>query len=191
LAFDGERGFALGLPARSACRLSLKGRDVLRISIVIHAIRHITRLAVVVETPTALACMRALPTRRGVARAEGIHLVEAGGAVARHAEAAGRGFLYLDMGLWQLVEEARRTGRRPQAVDATVGGEIDLRKLARARQADMGQATLFLEAGTAAFVERALMREQTFLPARQEDAVELKALGRVQRHDIDGLLGLV
>src|SRR4249919_925755 len=76
-------------------------------------------------------------------------------------------------------------------MDAAVGGEIDLRELARARQADMREAALFLKARAATLVERALMREQAFLPAGQEDAVELEALGRVQRHDIDGLFGLV
>ena len=31
------------------------------------------------------------------------------------------------------------------------------------------------------------MREQAFLPAGQEDGLELQALGRMQRHDRDGV----
>ena len=101
------------------------------------------------------------------------------------------GFLHLDMRLRQFVEEARRDGRVPQAVDAAVGGEIDLGALARAREADMGEAALFLQPGAAALVERALMRKQAFLPAGQEHGVEFQPLGGMQRHDVDGLLGLV
>ena len=46
----------------------------------------------------------------------------------------------------------------------------------------MGEAPLFLEAGAALFVERALARKQAFLPARQEHVVEFEPLGRMQRH---------
>src|SRR6185437_11964864 len=101
-------------------------------------------------------------------------------AVARHTEAAraaGR-LLHLDVGLRQLIEEARRHRRGPQAVDAPIGGEIDAGALARAGQADMRQAALLLEAGAAALVERALVGEQAFLPAGQEYGVEFESLGR-------------
>ena len=54
----------------------------------------------------------------------------------------------------------------------------------------MGEAALFLQPGAAALVERALMREQAFLPAGQEHGVEFQPLGGMQRHDVDGLLGL-
>jgi hypothetical protein len=67
-------------------------------------------------------------------------------------------------------------------VDAAVGGKIELCAAARAGQADMGEATLFLEAGAALFVERALARKQAFLPAGQEHVVEFEPLGRMQRH---------
>ena len=60
----------------------------------------------------------------------------------------------------------------------------------RAGQPDMGEAALLLEPGAAALVERALVREQPFLPAGQEDGVELEALGGVQRHQADALGGV-
>ena len=47
----------------------------------------------------------------------------------------------------------------------------------------MGEAALFLEAGAALLVERALVREQAFLPAGQEHGVEFQPLGGMQRHD--------
>ena len=51
----------------------------------------------------------------------------------------------------------------------------------------MGEAALLLEAGAALVVERALVREQAFLPAGQEHGVELEPLGGMQRHDRDGV----
>src|SRR4029450_2577176 len=130
-----------------------------------HAVRHVARLAVVIEPTSALARLRALPPWRGVARAEGVPLVEARRPVPRHAEAtrAARGFFHLYVGLRQFIKEARGHGRGPHAPDAPIGGEVDLRKLARAGQANMGEAALFLKAGAAALVERALMRKQAFL----------------------------
>src|SRR6185437_792375 len=64
------------------------------------------------------------------------------------------------------------------------------RALAGAGQPDMGKAAFFFKSGATAFVERALMRKQTFLPSGQEYTVEFEALGRMQRHDVDGLLSL-
>ncbi len=52
----------------------------------------------------------------------------------------------------------------------------------------MRQAPLLLEPGAALVVERALMREQAFLPARQEYGVEFEPLGGVQGHDRDRLV---
>src|SRR5262249_24994743 len=102
----------------------------------------------------AFARLRALPAGRGVAGAEGVHFIEARGAIARHAKTAGaaRRFFDLDMRLRQFIEETRRHGRRPHAMDAAVRGEGDFGELARAGEADMGEATLFLEAGAAAFI---------------------------------------
>src|SRR5664279_4624496 len=94
------------------------------------------------------------------------------------------------MRLRQLIKKARGHGRGPQPVNAPVGGEIDLGALARAREADMSEAALLLQPGAAALVERALMREQAFLPAGQEHGVEFQPLGRMQRHDVDRLLAL-
>ena len=89
------------------------------------------------------------------------------------------------MRLRQFVEEARRDARRPRAVDAPVRGEIDLRAAPRAREPDMGEAALLFEPGAALIVERALVRQQAFLPAGQEHGVELEPLGGMQRHDRD------
>src|SRR5271166_3433266 len=66
---------------------------------------------------------------------------------------------------------------------APVGGEVDLGPAARARKPDMSKAALFLEPGPALIIQCALMREQAFLPAGQEDGIEFKTLGGVQRHD--------
>ena len=60
-----------------------------------------------------------------------------------------------------------------------------------AGEADIGEAALLLQAGAAALVERALVREQAFLPAGQEHGLELQPLGRMQRHDGDGVELLV
>ena len=60
---------------------------------------------------------------------------------------------------------------------APIGGEVNLHAAARAGDADMGEAPLFLEPGFALVVEGALVREQPFLPARQEHGVELEPLG--------------
>ena len=83
----------------------------------------------------------------------------------------------------QLAQEARGDGRLPLVEHAPVGGEGDIGPLARPRQADIGQPPLLLEPGQALVVERALVGEQAFLPARQEHGVELQSLGGMQRHD--------
>ena len=83
----------------------------------------------------------------------------------------------------QLAQEARGDGGLPLVEDAAVGGERDVGPLARPRQADIGQPALLLEPGQALVVERALVGEQAFLPARQEHGVELQPLGGMQGHD--------
>ena len=70
-------------------------------------------------------------------------------------------------------------------MDAAVGDEPQMQVPLGAGQADIGEAALFLEPGAAALVERALVREQAFLPAGQEHRLELQPLGRMQRHDGD------
>src|SRR4029077_10783688 len=98
------------------------------ITLIENTIRHVAWLACLSQPAAPLPRLAALPAGRGVAGAEGVHLVEARGAIARHAEAAGaaRRLLHLHMRLGQLVEEARGHGRGPHPVDAPVGGEIDL-----------------------------------------------------------------
>ena len=54
-----------------------------------------------------------------------------------------------------------------------------------ARDRDIGEAAFLLEALHTAFVERALRREQAFLPADQEDRVVFETLGGVDGHDRD------
>ncbi len=96
---------------------------------------------------------------------------------------------------WQLAQEARRDRRLPLVEDAPVGGKGDIGALASTGQADIGETALLFEAGQALVVERALVGEQAFLPARQEHGVELQPLGGMQGHDADhvgaGALGVV
>ncbi|OWK23707.1 hypothetical protein AJ87_32630 [Rhizobium yanglingense] len=80
------------------------------------------------------------------------------------------------MGFRQFVEEARGDGRLPEAVDAAVGDEPDVAAALGAGDADIGEAALLLKPGAAAFVERALMREEAFFPAWQENSVEFNPL---------------
>src|SRR3546814_11629088 len=88
----------------------------------------------------------------------------------------------LDVRLGQLVDEARGDGGGPGAVHAPVGGEGDDDALARAGEADISEPALLLQAAPPGLVEGALVGEQALLPARQEDGVELQALGGVQGH---------
>ena len=102
--------------------------------------------------------------------AGGIGRVEAG--VAAFGELGGR----------QLAQEARGDGGLPLVEDAAIGGERHVGAFACPGEADIGQPTLFLEPGSALLVERALVGEQAFLPARQEHGIELEPLGGVQGH---------
>src|SRR3954469_1299274 len=96
------------------------------------------------------------------------HVVEARAAVVgAHIAEAAFGFPHLDIRLRQFIEKARWQVARPQAVRAAVRREIDVGASACTREPDMGEAALLLEPGTALVVERALMREQAFLPAGQ------------------------
>ena len=108
--------------------------------------------------------------------------LEAAGAIAAEAIAAiAVGHRrHLDEGFRQFVDEARGQGGLPQIVDAAVLGEGNGGAALGAGDADIGEAALFLEAGAAFLVERALMREQAFLPAGQEHGAEFQALGGVQ-----------
>ena len=78
----------------------------------------------------------------------------------------------------------------PEIMDAAVLREGDRDALLGAGDADIGEAALLLEAGAALLVERALVGKQAFLPAGQEDGAELQALGGVERHDVDAVVGL-
>ena len=149
--------------------------------------------APVVAGGVGLVGLGAFPAGGGIGIGEGFGLVEARLAVAAAAVTAVAllDFGDLDMGFRQFVEEARGDGRLPEAVDAAVGDEPDVAAALGAGDADIGEAAFFLEAGAAAFVQRALVREEAFLPAGQEDGVEFEALGRVQRHDRDGVEVLV
>ena len=89
---------------------------------------------------------------------------------APQALAAGHGRLFLDMLSRQFGDEAAEGMRAgPLAVDAAVGGVHDGRVAPGAGDGDIGEAALLLEAGEAAFVERALRREDAFFPAGQPD----------------------
>ncbi len=95
---------------------------------------------------------------------------------------------HVDMVVGQVADEARWDRRRPLAVDAAVGGVADRGGALGPRDADIGEPALLLEAGVAALVERALRREDAFLPADEEDVVELEPLGGVEGHDRHALL---
>ena len=79
--------------------------------------------------------------------------------------------------LGEFVEEARRDRGLPEAVDAPVGGEVDAGAPLGPRDAHIGETPFLFEARPAVVVERALMREEPFLPARQEDGFEFETLG--------------
>ena len=76
----------------------------------------------------------------------------------------------------------------PEAVGAPVLGQRDAGAAAGAGDADIGEPTFLFEADLAVFIEGPLVGEETVFPAGQEDGVEFKTLGRVQRHDRDGVL---
>src|SRR5581483_2132315 len=103
LAFDHQR--AALLCATRADPAGFAGQDI-RPAVVLP--RSVPRRARLVEAAHPPAALRALPAGRRVARAESGHLVEAAGAVARHAEAAGtaRRLRHLDIFRRQLVEKA-------------------------------------------------------------------------------------
>jgi hypothetical protein len=92
------------------------------------------------------------------------------------------------MGLGQFVDEARGQRRLPQIVHAAVLRKRDDGAALGAGDADIGEAAFLLEPGAALLVERALVREEAFLPAGQEHGAELQPLGGMQRHDGDLIL---
>ena len=72
---------------------------------------------------------------------------EAAAAVSAGAVAAVgiAGVGHVDMRLRQFVEEARRDGRLPQAVDAAVGDEPQMQVPLGPRQAHIGEAAFLLQ----------------------------------------------
>src|SRR5262249_57118988 len=116
--------------------------------------------------PPAGTALCALPARRGVARAEMRHVVEARGAVigTAHPAEAALGLGHLDVRRRQFVKEARGQIVGPQSVHAAIGREIDVDAPARPRDADMGETALLLEAGATLVVDRALVGKYAFLP---------------------------
>ena len=92
------------------------------------------------------------------------------------------------MGQWQFIDEAAGQLAGPAAIDLPVGHEADPGLLVGPGDADIGQAALFLEALGALVVHAALAGEDAFLPAGQEDQRELQPLGRVQGHDLHGVV---
>src|SRR5690606_27173080 len=115
--------------------------------------------------------LAALPAGGIVGRGKRLDAIE---PADRLAEPAAFRLQHLDAVFRQFIEEAARHRRVPQSVNAAMRGEIDLGALPRPRQADMGKPPLLLEPGAALVVQRTLMRQQPFLPARQKHRVELK-----------------
>ena len=83
----------------------------------------------------------------------------------------------------EFIDEAGGDRRLVKAARAAVLSEADLGAFLGPRDADVGEAAFFLQTLDAAFIQRALVGEQTFLEARQEDRVELQALGGVECHE--------
>src|SRR6185295_13738137 len=108
-------------------------------------------------------------------------LVEAASAVGIEpaAPAAVRALRlhHLDVRLGQLVDEPRGRRRLPEPAVAPVLREADLGLPPRPRKADVGEPALLLQPRRAVLIQTALVREQAFLPARQEHHVELQPLG--------------
>ena len=88
----------------------------------------------------------------------------------------------------QFVDEAAGQHAGPAAIDLAVGDERYVAALARARDADIGEAALLLEALGAGLIERAAGREHFLLPAGQEDHRPFEALGGVKREDLHLIL---
>src|SRR2546423_11629315 len=164
LALDGHRpalvtGEASGIASRGEWRLAL--------------IETGPGLAVAAALSAGAIGLRALPARRRITGAKRFHIVEARGAVAAAAAPSGAalGLGDLDVRRGQFIQEARRDGGGPGAVNPPVGREVNLGAAAGAGQADMGEAPLLFQSGAALFVERALARKQALLPAGQEYVV--------------------
>src|SRR5690606_12622010 len=85
-----------------------------------------------------------------------------------------------------LAQEARRRRERLDAVHAPLLGIAEIKLPARARDADIAEPPLLLEARGIA--ERALMREQSVFHAAKEYEPELEAFGRMQRHELHAVL---
>src|SRR5258705_309203 len=73
----------------------------------------------------------------------------------------------------------------PLAVDTAVGGERHVGATPGPGQPDIGEPALLLERRKTVLLHRPLVREQSLLPARQENRVEFETLGAVQGHQID------
>src|SRR5262249_32888245 len=144
------------------------------------------------------APLGALPARGLIgARKAGGRLLKAAPAVGiKTLSCAGRtlvgspGLQHLDIGLGQLIDKPRRRGALPQAAVAPVLREADHNLLACPCDADVGEPPLLLKTGRAIFIKAPLMREQTFLPAGQEDDIKLQPLGGVQRHYANALVAV-
>src|SRR5690606_18013526 len=80
--------------------------------------------------------------------------------------------LDIDVRPGQLVNEARRNGGLVEPTIAPVLRERNLRPALGARKPDIGKPAFFLEPGLSAFIERALMRKQAFLPAGKKHGFE-------------------
>jgi len=123
--------------------------------------------------------LRAPPAGARIVAAAREVLRETALAVILVARSRHRALRHLDMVLGQFVHEARGNGALPQRMDAAVGGEGNESALLCPRDADIGETALFLEARTAALIERALVREQALFPAGQKHGFKFQPLGRL------------
>src|SRR5579871_432971 len=122
----------------------------------------LTRIGKALGIVLAPLCPSALPAGRAIGRGKRLDAVEAARGLTPAAFRLG----HLDVRLRQFVDKAAWHSRIPKTMDTPVRGEVNAGAAARARKPDMGKPPLLFEAGAALLVERALMRQETFLPAR-------------------------
>ncbi len=99
----------------------------------------------------------------------------------------GHGSFALHVFFGQFLDKAAGYRTGPLAIDAAVCGVKDRAAALGARDRDIGEAALFLEAGQPAFVDSALAGKDAFFPTGEEDMIEFQSLGRMHGHDGDFL----
>ena len=97
------------------------------------------------------------------------------------------GFDDIDVILRQFIDKARWHSALIEPAHAPVLGKRNAHLMLAAGDADIGQPPFFFQPLQAAFVQRALVREQALLPAGQKHRAEFQTLGGVQGHQRDAI----